>query len=76
MASLLLFAGEILETLRVDYLKESNCSAHNTDKYIHNSLVIRRAAQFNIDIYFKNRAYLPAKDEIVLELAIGMFCAE
>uniref|UniRef100_F6QUA3 protein-glutamine gamma-glutamyltransferase n=1 Tax=Ciona intestinalis TaxID=7719 RepID=F6QUA3_CIOIN len=62
---------EVLQILRVNYKKETNCVDHHTDKYIHNSLVVRRAATFDLGLVFKNRNYRPAKDDIVLEFTIG-----
>ncbi|CAK8691236.1 unnamed protein product [Clavelina lepadiformis] len=62
---------ELLQTLRIDYLKEKNCAQHHTDKYIHKDLVVRRADSFLLDLYFKNRKYRAAKDHIFLEFAIG-----
>lgn len=63
--------SEILQCLRIDYLKQKNCAQHHTDKYEHNSLVVRRASTFELDIYFKNRAFVRARDDIVLEFSIG-----
>ncbi|XP_076809000.1 protein-glutamine gamma-glutamyltransferase E-like isoform X1 [Clavelina lepadiformis] len=62
---------EVLQTLRIDYLKEKNCTQHHTDKYMHKDLVIRRADYFALDLCFKNRTYRPAKDKILLEFAVG-----
>uniref|UniRef100_H2YW69 Transglutaminase N-terminal domain-containing protein n=1 Tax=Ciona savignyi TaxID=51511 RepID=H2YW69_CIOSA len=63
--------AEVLQILRVDYKKVKNCADHHTASYIHNSLVIRRAAIFELGLIFRNRPFLPAKDEIVLEFSIG-----
>ena len=66
-----LFAAELLQTLRIDYLKEKDGAQHHTDKYIHKDLGVRRADSFLLDLYFKNRKYRAAKDHIFLEFAIG-----
>lgn len=67
-----LFAADVIHILQVDNLKEENCLKHHTEKYVHKNLIIRRAAKFDLKIYFNNRAYNSKKDKIVLEFSIGM----
>lgn len=65
-------ADEVLKVLKLDYLKGRNTADHNTSKYIHSCLIVRRSGKFNLDLYFKDRAYNPSSDKICLEFSVGM----
>jgi hypothetical protein len=55
----------------VDCKKEENELAHHTEKYINKNVVLRRGQKFKMALTFKEREYMPSKDKVTIEFAIG-----
>jgi len=55
----------------MDPKKEENELFHHTEKYQNTNVVLRRGYKFKLDLHFKEREYIAAKDKIVIEFAIG-----
>ncbi|XP_074644960.1 protein-glutamine gamma-glutamyltransferase 4-like [Tubulanus polymorphus] len=60
----------ILKAESVDLNRNENRAAHNTSKYMHKNLIVRRGQSFKIDVTF-NRKYNPEKDKISLKFVTG-----
>ena len=60
-----------LKYLSVDYMSKVNTEKHFTHEYVNKDLVVRRAAEFNLKINFKNRTFDKTRDEVFLILKIG-----
>ncbi|XP_028909882.1 coagulation factor XIII A chain [Ornithorhynchus anatinus] len=54
---------------------DNNKQEHHTDKFINNSLIVRRGQPFCIQIDF-NRPYIPSRDLFRLEFVIGRYPQE
>lgn len=61
---------ENLQVRKIDYLKKRNAFLHRC-KYENKSLVIRRAADFHIDVLFGNRPFDPERDDISISFGVG-----
>lgn len=64
---------ESLQVRKVDLLREQNGATQNTGEYENDALVIRRASTFYIDVYFGNRFFDNAKDDLTLILSVGKY---
>ncbi|XP_077970700.1 protein-glutamine gamma-glutamyltransferase E-like [Styela clava] len=62
---------ENLQVRKIDFLKIRNTSTHHTSSYENKSLVIRRAADFTVDVIFGNRSFDPERDDISIIFSIG-----
>ncbi len=65
--------SEFLDIWDVDVLKrpqEINKQGHHTHLYSSDSLIVRRAQEFQIKISF-DRPYKPAEDKFAVEFVIG-----
>lgn len=66
-----LSTAEVLHLSKVDLKKEENEVAHKTDQYVNNDVVLRRGQSIKVDLHFKNREYLPAKDKVFIIFSVG-----
>ena len=60
--------GEV--SLEFDYNRRENTTAHHTDEYENDALVLRRGATFDLGIKFHNVGYDQIQDA-VLQFSIG-----
>ena len=70
---LLLFAAEALLLAAADQKKADNEVIHHTDRYGSKNVVLRRGYKFKMDLTFKQRKYIPAKDKVIVEFSIGKY---
>ena len=56
--------------MEVDFHIEENRTAHKTEKYEAEGLIIRRGQTFDVTVTF-NRQYKPDTDTIVLQFVTG-----
>ena len=64
-------AADVLQLARIDLKKVENETAHKTDMYVNNDMVLRRGQTVKLDLHFKNREYLPGKDKVFIVFSIG-----
>lgn len=62
---------EALKVRKIDYLKQKNGLLHHTVGYENTSLVVRRAASFDIDVHFGNRDFESHRDDLTLSFGVG-----
>jgi len=62
---------EALLLATADQKKADNEVVHHTERYGSKNVVLRRGYKFKMDLTFKQRKYIPAKDKVIIEFSIG-----
>lgn len=65
----MLFTGDPLRAVGVDFLRDDNTRLHHTNEFSHSSLIVRRGQEFQLKVTFSRE--LQDNDKVTLQLSIG-----